>query len=250
MRLQIVFDDRVGIAMAVLNSLARHNINMTAGDIVTQNDGRGSFYLHAAQMTLDELHRVLPEIRQVPGVRDVRPIPLMPGERKQSELRTLLGALPAPVLSVDLEGRVVVANESAQRLLKLKGPDGQGTPLAPLVEEFDLVEHINRLDRPEYGVRLALRGQAVLADFIPVLVPLARAGKSLSGAVMVLHGGSLEAAAHEYFLRSEQIPTQVRLAVGEEFRGGDGPNADAEAVSAELVDGGVADAGGGAQIID
>ncbi|HNE00893.1 MAG TPA: sigma 54-interacting transcriptional regulator [Plasticicumulans sp.] len=195
MRLQIVFDDRVGIAMAVLNSLARHNINMTAGDIVTQNDGRGSFYLHAAQMTLDELHRVLPEIRQVPGVRDVRPIPLMPGERKQSELRTLLGALPAPVLSLDLEGRVVVANESAQRLLKLKGPDGQGTPLAPLVEDFDLVEHINRLDRPEYGVRLALRGQAVLADFIPVLVPLARAGKSLSGAVMVLHGGSLEVAS-------------------------------------------------------
>jgi molecular chaperone Hsp33 len=38
-----------------------------------------------------------------------------------------------------------------------------------------------------------------------------------------LDGGSLEDAAHEYFLRSEQIPTRVRLAVGEEWRGGDGP---------------------------
>jgi molecular chaperone Hsp33 len=37
-----------------------------------------------------------------------------------------------------------------------------------------------------------------------------------------LHGGSLEDAAHEYFLRSEQIPTKVRIAVGEEWRGGDG----------------------------
>src|SRR5881275_2622355 len=36
-----------------------------------------------------------------------------------------------------------------------------------------------------------------------------------------LHGGSLEDAAHEYFLRSEQIPTRVRLAVGEEWRGGE-----------------------------
>src|SRR5436309_8430869 len=36
------------------------------------------------------------------------------------------------------------------------------------------------------------------------------------------HGGSLDDAAHEYFLRSEQIPTRVRLAVGEEWRGGDG----------------------------
>ena len=33
-----------------------------------------------------------------------------------------------------------------------------------------------------------------------------------------LEGGDLEDAAHEYFSRSEQIPTRVRLAVAEEFR--------------------------------
>ena len=42
--------------------------------------------------------------------------------------------------------------------------------------------------------------------------------------LVALEGGNLEDAAHEYFLRSEQIPTRVRLAVGEEWRGGgDGP---------------------------
>ncbi len=42
--------------------------------------------------------------------------------------------------------------------------------------------------------------------------------------LVALEGGTLEDAAHEYFLRSEQIPTRVRLAVGEEWRGGeDGP---------------------------
>jgi molecular chaperone Hsp33 len=42
--------------------------------------------------------------------------------------------------------------------------------------------------------------------------------------LVALDGGGLEEAAHEYFLRSEQIPTRVRLAVGEEWRGGgDGP---------------------------
>src|ERR1700744_3778742 len=40
--------------------------------------------------------------------------------------------------------------------------------------------------------------------------------------LVALEGGSLEDAAHEYFLRSEQIPTRVRLAVGEEWRGGGG----------------------------
>src|SRR3984885_11800889 len=40
--------------------------------------------------------------------------------------------------------------------------------------------------------------------------------------LVALDGGDLEQAAHEYFLRSEQIPTRVKLAVGEEFRSGNG----------------------------
>ena len=35
--------------------------------------------------------------------------------------------------------------------------------------------------------------------------------------LVALEGGGLEEAAHEYFRRSEQIPTRVRLAVAEEF---------------------------------
>jgi molecular chaperone Hsp33 len=35
--------------------------------------------------------------------------------------------------------------------------------------------------------------------------------------LVALDGGSLEDAAHEYFLRSEQIPTRVKLAVAEEL---------------------------------
>jgi len=40
--------------------------------------------------------------------------------------------------------------------------------------------------------------------------------------LVALTGGSLEDAAHEYFHRSEQIPTRVRLAVAEELRAGEG----------------------------
>jgi molecular chaperone Hsp33 len=38
--------------------------------------------------------------------------------------------------------------------------------------------------------------------------------------IVALTGGSLEEAAHQYFARSEQIPTRVRLAVAEEIRPG------------------------------
>ena len=40
--------------------------------------------------------------------------------------------------------------------------------------------------------------------------------------LVALDGGSLEDAAHEYFKSSEQIPTRVRLAVGEEMSPGAG----------------------------
>ena len=40
--------------------------------------------------------------------------------------------------------------------------------------------------------------------------------------LVALSGSSLEEVAHEYFLRSEQIPTQVRLAVAEELRAAPG----------------------------
>jgi molecular chaperone Hsp33 len=40
--------------------------------------------------------------------------------------------------------------------------------------------------------------------------------------LVALHGGTLEEAAHEYFQRSEQIPTRIRLAVGEEMVKGGG----------------------------
>src|SRR6195256_6493284 len=40
--------------------------------------------------------------------------------------------------------------------------------------------------------------------------------------LVALDGGSLEDAAHEYFRSSEQIPTRVRLAVGEEMSPGAG----------------------------
>src|SRR6185312_3377261 len=43
--------------------------------------------------------------------------------------------------------------------------------------------------------------------------------------LVALEGGGLEQAAHEYFHRSEQIPTRVRLAVAEELRAGNGGGA-------------------------
>ncbi|MGH6790084.1 MAG: Hsp33 family molecular chaperone HslO, partial [Pseudolabrys sp.] len=51
------------------------------------------------------------------------------------------------------------------------------------------------------------------------------ADTSRSQGLVALEGGGLEDAAHESFLRSDQIPTRVRLAVAEELRAGNGGGA-------------------------
>jgi molecular chaperone Hsp33 len=63
----------------------------------------------------------------------------------------------------------------------------------------------------------ALLGQGHLA----MTIDQGADGSRYQGLV-ALDGGSLEDAAHEYFKSSEQIPTRVRLAVGEEISPGSG----------------------------
>jgi molecular chaperone Hsp33 len=77
-----------------------------------------------------------------------------------------------------------------------------------------------RFDRPRVEAAIAARaasagellGQGHLAMTIDQGTDMSR-----YQGLVALEGGGLEDAAHEYFLRSEQIPTRVRLAVAEEL---------------------------------
>jgi molecular chaperone Hsp33 len=120
-------------------------------------------------------------------------------------LTTLLGS------SLKFDGRFILQTQT----------DG---PVSFLIVDFQLPDRLRAYARFDAG-RLrdgqdsgALLGKGHLAMTIDQ-------GQDMSRyqGLVALEGGSLEDAAHEYFLRSEQIPTRVRLAVGEEWRGGEGP---------------------------
>src|SRR6202045_2723254 len=120
-------------------------------------------------------------------------------------LTTLLGS------SLKFDGRFILQTQT-------DGPgsflivDFQVPARLPAYARFDA----KRLkDGPDSGALLGKGHLAMTIDQGPDM--------SRSQGLVALDGGSLEDAAHEYFLRSEQIPTRVRLAVGEEWRGGDGP---------------------------
>jgi molecular chaperone Hsp33 len=139
---------------------------------------------------------------------------------------------PAPVAK--LLGEAIVLTVMLGSALKFEGrfilqtqSDG---PLRMLVVDFtspDKVRACARFDAERVATAMAadaaepgkLLGHGHLAMTIDQGPEMSR-----YQGLVPLEGGDLEAAAHEYFSRSEQIPTRVRLAVAEEFRAGaDGP---------------------------
>jgi len=117
-------------------------------------------------------------------------------------LTTLLGS------SLKFEGRFILQTQS----------DG---PVSFLIVDFQAPDRLRAYAR--YDKRRlhdakdsgALLGKGHLAMTIDQGPDMSR-----YQGLVALDGGGLEEAAHEYFLRSEQIPTRVRLAVAEELRAG------------------------------
>jgi molecular chaperone Hsp33 len=137
-------------------------------------------------------------------------------------------AYPQPVAK--LLGEAIVLAVMLGSALKIDGrfilqTQGDG-PVRMLVVDFtarDKVRACARFDKERVASAIAsgnadagaLLGKGHLAMTIDQGPDMSR-----YQGLVALDGGALESVAHEYFLRSEQIPTKVRLAVAEELRAG------------------------------
>jgi len=120
-------------------------------------------------------------------------------------LTTLLGS------SLKFEGRFILQTQT----------DG---PVSMIVVNFTAPDALRAYARFDASRLKAGRSSADLLGRGHLAMTIDQgADMSRYQGLVALHGGDLEDAAHEYFLRSEQIPTRVRLAVGEELRGAGGP---------------------------
>jgi molecular chaperone Hsp33 len=133
---------------------------------------------------------------------------------------------PAPVAKV--LGEAVTLTILFGSALKFEGrfilqtqTDG---PISMLVVDFttpDRVRACARFDGPRVDAAIAAGNDAAGAligrGHLAMTIDQGPAMSRYQGLV-ALEGGGLEDAAHEYFRRSEQIPTRVRLAVAEELR--------------------------------
>ncbi|SDE93011.1 sigma-54-dependent transcriptional regulator [Pseudomonas seleniipraecipitans] len=193
MRIHVTFIDRVGITQEVLALLGGRNLNLDAVEMVPPNVYIDAPTLSAA--VLDELRDALFKVR---GVQAVTVVDILPGQRRRLQLDALLAAMSDPVLAVDGEGRVLLANPA---LIALCGREPEGEALGELFGEADLQQAL--LDQ---HFRLPLRevtlnGQALLLDATPIR-ETAETGH-LAGALLTLYepsriGARLAALHHDY----------------------------------------------------
>src|SRR6476659_4185724 len=145
---------------------------------------------------------------------------------------TILSGHDYPQPVAKLLGEAIVLGTLLGTALKFEGrfilqtkTDG---PVGMLVVDFttpDKVRACARFDKTRVAEAIAagrsdagsLLGRGHLAMTIDQGADMSR-----YQGLVALDGGTLEDAAHEYFHRSEQIPTRVRLAVAEELRAGEG----------------------------
>jgi molecular chaperone Hsp33 len=174
--------------------------------------------------------------------------------RAPAETPTEDAILPFEVASLDLRGRVVrlgaaldqtlAAHDYPAPVAKLLGEaivltvllgsslkfDGRfilqtqtDGPVRMLVVDFNSPGRIRacaRFDRARVDAAITARaasaGELLGSGHLAMTIDQGPDMSRYQGLV-ALSGGGLEDAAHEYFLRSEQIPTRVRLAVAEEI---------------------------------
>lgn len=130
MRLAIAFADRVGIASEILSALALRRVNVVAVEVDVPH-----VYVRAdmPDRSEDAVAALIRALDAIEGVRSVRTVDLLPGERRRMHLDTLLDALGGPVMAVDGAGTVIVANAAAAAVAE--GAELTGLRLADLLDD-------------------------------------------------------------------------------------------------------------------
>lgn len=190
MRIHVTFIDRVGITQEVLALLGGRNLNLDAVEMVPPN-----VYIDAPTLSPEVLDELREALHKVHGVQDVTVVDILPGQRHRLQLDALLAAMTDPVLAVDGNGRVLLANPA---LVALYGEEPAGITLAQLFGDESLHEVLREQDFRLPLREIQLKGQALLLDAVPI-----NEGERLTGALLTLYlpnriGERLSALHHDH----------------------------------------------------
>jgi len=125
MRVDVQFQDRVGIAQEILALLAGRQFNVTAVEVTPPH-----IFIDAPALTEPLWRDLKAALMGVAGVTGADSVDILPGARQRLHLDALMAAMADPVLLVDSEGLVLAGNAAAALAAGL--PNCSGLALSTL----------------------------------------------------------------------------------------------------------------------
>ena len=196
MRINIQFKDRVGIAHEILAVLAKRGLNVVAVEVDPPH-----IYIDSPELLEYMLPALQADCLLVKGVGEIQILDVLPGIRRRLHLDTVMAAMEDPVIAIDRDGRVMVANAAAAAVA---GPDEAGICSLTLSQILDDADIQNELIGAGFRLpsrEVTLNGEPFFMEVTPLSEPLilefASSERSV-GAVLSFHtpariGGRLHA---------------------------------------------------------
>lgn len=205
MRLEITCRDRLGICQDVLTILREYEIDLRGIEV----DPVGKIFLSFPSMAFEELQMLMPKIRLIPNVEDVKTVAYLPFEREHFEFKVLLNALPNPVLSVDHKGRIDIANHSVTALLKTTDKALRGEYLTDYAAGFPRRWLAEQPKEPT-AEKLELGGRWYSAQILPIWLNDQSGEPAFAGAVIHCHAKPIPSSrvTHEETCAFNKVLTQ------------------------------------------
>jgi len=186
MILEIHCHDRIGMATEVLDLFIPYDIDMKGIEVDRQHE---RMYCAFADIGFENLQKLMAEIRRIDGVIGVKTALFSPSQRVHNALYTLLKTLSDGVVSLDLSGYIMMANQTAIDDLQL-GDQSIGQPLSQFLKgahfsrEYFSSANLTKLKRFQ-SKRVRVAGKTLLLEMLPIYVPGEEEGESVRAGTVV-----------------------------------------------------------------
>lgn len=178
--------DRIGITQEILSVFSRHHWNLA----------RVEMHLYHTFVQFDEpisQNQLRQALEGIENITDVIEIDLLPGERRSQHLDAVLSTLQDPILDIDCQGNILLANRAASALFS--DPESRDSshvaldktnPLHPVSLSRFIDQPIESLLTPTpQTIEITCAGQSFLANSTPVFSHNGNE-KTVTGAVLLL----------------------------------------------------------------
>ncbi len=181
MRLQVNCEDRLGMTRELLDILTSQQIDLRGIEI----DRIGIIYLNCPEIEFEQFSQIMSQIRQLDGVTDVRKIQFMPSEREHKELKALLETLPDPFFSINLQGKIDLANDAAELLMGKPRGDILGENIQSFLG-FNFHRWLEKEEAAKCSEMVVISGLDYMMEIMPVYVADESEKQVLASAVILL----------------------------------------------------------------